>query len=113
MAAMTTALTEFADNGNSRTYTTAGHTASKPKLVIQKRRVAEGNQVVQETSVAVVHATTDPDGQVLPQKVAGTLLFRSPINGDAADVTAVLTILRDICAGDEYGNTVTTQEHLV
>jgi hypothetical protein len=45
MAAMTTVLTEFSNNGNSRTSTLSGHSATSPKLLIEKRRVPEGNQV--------------------------------------------------------------------
>ena len=50
MAAMTTVLTDFSQSGNSRTRTTSGHTAVKPKLVIEKRRVPEGNQTMVEYS---------------------------------------------------------------
>jgi len=112
MAAMTTALTEFSDNGDSRTYTTSGHTVSKPKLVIQKRRVPQGNQTVQETSVSVLHATEDANSLILPQKVSFSAVFRSPIDGQSSDVTAALAIFRDIIAGDEFANAVSTQEYL-
>jgi hypothetical protein len=113
MAAMSTALTEFADNGNSRTYTQAAHTASKPKLVIQKRKVPEGNGTVVESTVSVIDATEDADGIVLSQKVTFQAVVRYPILGDAADVTAALAVFRDIVAGDEFANTVTTQEWLI
>lgn len=112
MAAMTTVLTEFSDNGNSRTYTTSGHTASSPKLVIQKRKVPEGNQTIAESTVSVIHATTDADSQVLSQKVSFTATIRYPIDGQSSDITAVETIFRDIIAGDEFANTVDTQEWL-
>lgn len=112
MAAMLTALTEFSTYGDSRTYTTSGHSASKPKLVIQKRRVPQGNQTVAETSFSVVHATTNAASEVLQQKVAMTVTVRHPIDGSSADVDAALAILRDIVAGDEFANSVTTQEFL-
>jgi hypothetical protein len=112
MAAMSTALTEFADNGNSRTYTTSGHTASLPKLVIQKRRVPEGSATVAESTVSVIHATQDEAGDVLSQKVTMSVSVRYPIDGNSNDVDAVLVILRDIVAGDEFANTVDTQEWL-
>jgi hypothetical protein len=112
MAAMTTALTEFSNNGDSITWTTSGHTASKPKLVLQKRKVPSGSQIVSETTIQVVHATEDDAGEVLPQKVAFEAKVRHPVNGQVADVTAVLAIFRDIVAGDEFGNMVTTQEPL-
>lgn len=112
MAAMTTVLTEFSDSGNSRTYTTANHTTAKPCLVIQKRKVPSGSQTVQEVSFSVVHATEDTNGAILPSKVVFEAIHRSPIDGDAADVTAAKAIFLDIVAGDEFANTVTTQEWL-
>jgi hypothetical protein len=112
MAAMTTALTEFSTLGDSRTYTTTGHTTSKPKVVVQKRKVPTGNQVVSEVSVAVIHATEDDASLILPQKVSMTVTVRSPISGQSTDVDAALVILRDIIAGDEFANAVDTQEFL-
>lgn len=112
MAAMTTALTEFADNGNSRTYTQAAHTVLAPKLVLQKRRVPTGNQTIAEDTITVLSSTTDTDGAVIPQRVTFTATIRRPIDGDADDVTAMLAVFRDVIAGDEFGNTVLTQEFL-
>lgn len=113
MAGMLTALTEFSDNGDSRTYTQAGHTVLKPQLVIQKRRVPQGNQTVAETTVSVISSTEDAAGAVLSQKVTFSVTVRYPISGDSADVTAMLAVLRDIIAGDEFANAVNTQEFLV
>lgn len=113
MAAMTTALTEFADNGNSRTYTRTGHTATKPKLVLQRRTIASGQTSVIEDQVSVLSGTEDVDGVPLAPRVLFTATVRRPINGIAADVTAALAVFRDIIAGDEFGNTVDTQEWLV
>lgn len=112
MAVMTTALTEFADNGNSRTYTYTGHTAAEPRLVLQKRRVPSGDQTVQESTVQVVSSTEDSSGAILASRVSMQVTVRAPIDGIAADLTAVLAILRDIVAGDEFTNTVSTQEWL-
>jgi len=112
MAAMTTALTEFADNGDSRTYTTSGHTASKPKLVIQKRRVPVGNQQMVESTISVIHAPEDSAGAILSNKVAFSAIVRYPLDAIAADITAAETIFKDIVAGDEFLNTVDTQEWL-
>lgn len=109
MAALATALTEFSDNGDSRTYTTAGSTAAKPKLVIQKRIVPVGNKTVAELSVSVVHGTEDPDGLVLPQKVSMVATVRYPIDGDAADIAAALVIFRDVVQSDEFGASITSQ----
>lgn len=112
MAAMTTVLSVFSYNGNARTSTTSGHTAVKPKLVIEKRRVPEGNQTVAEYSMKVVHATTDVDGAVLSNKVSFDCVVRYPLLGDSSDIAAALAVFRDIIAGDEFGNSVTTQEWL-
>lgn len=112
MAAMTTVLTEFANNGNSRTSTTSGHTAVKPKLVIEKRRVPEGQQSISEYSCKVVHATEDADGNVLTSKVSFEAIIRYPVLGQSTDITAVLTLFKDIVNGDEFANSVTTQEWL-
>lgn len=112
MAAQSTALTEFSDMGNSRTYTYAGHTATDPRLVIQKRKVASnGNSVIEDT-VMVVSGTEDAEGIPLASRVSFQATVRRPVNGAAADVTAALAIFRDIVAGDEFGTTVSTQNWL-
>lgn len=113
MAAMTTALTEFADNGNSRTYTYTGHTATEPRLVIQRRKVASTTDSVIEDVVQVLSSTEDSAGDLLASKVLFEAKLRRPANGIAADVTAALAVFRDIIAGDEFTNTVSTQEWLV
>lgn len=112
MAAMTTALTEFSDNGNSRTYTYTGHTASEPRLVIQRRRVPTGQTSVLEDTVSVISSTEDAAGELLASKVNFSVTIRRPVNGISADVTAALAIFRDVIAGDEFTNTVSTQEWL-
>lgn len=110
MAGMATALTEFSDNGNSRTFTTPGHTSVKPKLVIQKRKIPANADGVAETSFIVIHATVDADGNVLSAKESFEVIHRSPVKGDSDDRDAVLAIGRDIVASDEWTNAVTTQE---
>jgi len=112
MAAMTTVLTEFSQSGNSRTSTLTGHTAGEPYLVIEKRRVPDGNQTMAEYSFKIVKATTDANSLVLANKVSFEVVARYPINGDFADATAALAILTDITAGDEFANSVETQEWL-
>lgn len=112
MAAMSTALIEFADNGNSRTYSLPGHTVLKPQLVVQTRKVPTGDQTVAEVKVDVLSATTDANGLTLPSKCLFSVTHRMPILGDAADRTAMLAYFRDIIAGDEFGNSVVNQEWL-
>lgn len=112
MAAMTTVLTGFANNGNSRTSTLSGHTAALPRLVIEKRRVPEGAQAIAEYSCKVIRATDDANDVILNSKISFEAVVRFPVNGQAADVTAVLATFRDIIAGDEFANSVSTQEWL-
>lgn len=109
MAAMSTALTVFADNGNSRTMTISGHTVQRPKVVIQTRIVPTGNQVMQESKLSVVHSTVDADSIVMPERVTFQALYRSPITGASADVTAALAYFRDIVASDEFTAMVNAQ----
>lgn len=106
MAAMTTPLTVFADNGNTRTYVMNDHTVLKPRLVIQKRRVPSGSQTVQEDSVSVISATPDALGAILPQKVSFEVKVKRPTNGTAADTTAMLAVFRDVVNGDEFATMV-------
>lgn len=112
MAGMTTVLTEFSQSGNSRTSTQPTHTAVEPKLVIEKRRVPDGNQTMVEYSVKVVDATTDAAGVILSNKISFEAVVRYPLLGTAADVTAALAVFRDIVASDDFANSVNTQEWL-
>lgn len=112
MPAMATVLTEFADNGNSRTYTYAGHTAAEPRLVIQRRKVATTSTAVAEDVIQVISSTEDTAGELLDSRVLFEIKKRHPVNGIAADLAAALVIVRDIVASDEYTNTVSTQEWL-
>lgn len=112
MAAMSTALTEFSRQGNSSTFTVTGHTAVKPKLVLQKRRVPVGADGVAEDEITVLYGTEDADSALLKSRVMFSAKVRRPVNGAAADVTAALAVFRDVVAGDEFGNTVDTQETL-
>lgn len=112
MAAMTTVLTEFANNGNSRTSTLATHAAIKPRVLIEKRRVPDGNQTMIEYSCKVIFATEDANGAVLTNKVSFECVVRYPLLGASEDVTAALAVFRDVIAGDEFANSVSTQEWL-
>jgi len=112
MAAMTTALTEFSDKENSRTYTVSGHTISKPRLVIQKRKVPSGAQTVSEVSIDVIYGTVDADGAALSNKYSFSVISKGPINGTTADRDAALVVFRDVIAGDEFGTAVSGQLYL-
>jgi len=113
MAAQSTVLTEFSDQGNSRTYTTSTHTAVQPALVLQKRKVPSGATGVAEDNISVIWGTTNSSNVVIPRRVSFQVTIRRPVDGDSADVASALAIFRDIVAGDEFGNTVDTQEYLI
>lgn len=112
MAAMTTVLTEYANNGNSITFTTSGHSAVAPKLVLQRRREAGNGRVVAEVEITVLHGTTDVDSNPIAERVAMSVKSRFPITGKTTDRDAVLAILRDIVAGDEFAASVASLNHL-
>jgi hypothetical protein len=114
MAAMSTALTEFDDSRNSRTWILADHSVMKPRVVIQHRTVPQGSAAsnIAKTSVKVVYGTADTDGNPLEQKVSFEVVPRYPQGADPADIAAALAILRDIVASDEFASTVTTQGYL-
>jgi len=106
MAAMTTVLKKYSDNGNSWKYTIpASHTASKPRMVLQRRREPTGNQVMLELSTTVMYGTTDALGLILPQKASFEVITRRPINGTLSDFTAAWATFADIIVGDEWQNT--------
>lgn len=112
MAAMTTALTLFNMDNNNVTYSYSGHSPSDPRLVIQKRKLAPNADGVAETSIKIVSGTQDAAGDNITPKFTFEAIVRTPINGVAADRDAALVIFRDIIAGDEFSNSVSTQENL-
>lgn len=112
MAAMTTVLTEFSTLGDSRTYTAPSHVVTKPVLVLQKRKVPVGNQVVAEDVITHLQGTVDSAGATLPQKVSFSCTVRRPVDGIAADVTAALALFREIIASDEFTAVVNTQNYV-
>lgn len=110
MAAMTTTLKEFANNGNSRTFSLPGHTIAQPKVLIQKRKVPTSVDGVAEDSVKIVLATTDSAGVILSSKISGEVIIRRPVKGDAADVTDMKAFLLDLINSDEFSAVVTAQD---
>lgn len=113
MAAMSTTLKEFADNGNSRTYTAPGHTVLKPALVIQKRRPAPTNTGAAEDSVKVVFGTLDASGVPHPVKDSIEIIVRRSPSGVAGDLTAAMALAREIFASTNFDGTVSGQLWLV
>ena len=112
MASFLTTITEFSDKENNRTYMVSGHTVAKPKLVIQKRKVAATTTANSESRLMVVYGTEDSAAEPLSSKVVFDAGVRSPANGLAADVTAALAVFRDFVASDEFTAMVTSQAYV-
>lgn len=110
MAAMTTVLQAYASNGNSWKYIIpASHTASKPRLVLQKRKEPVGNQVMKEYVTSIVYGTTDSvSGLIIPQRVAFDISVRSPVNGAAADFNAAFATFIDVVGSTEFAAAIPT-----
>lgn len=109
MAAMTTVLGTFADNGNSRTLEHSSHKAAKPKLVIQKRRVPSGNPAVAEDTITVVYGTEDDTGKYLSQKIHMEFKVRRPLDGIMNDRVDARDLFREIIASDELNDVIEAQ----
>jgi hypothetical protein len=112
MASFATSIAEFSDSENSRTYTVSGHTVQAPKLVIQKRRVAQAADRVSSSTLSVIYGTTDADGVPLSSKVGFTAEVRYPANGQSDDVSAALAVFRDFVASDEFFSLVASQNYV-
>jgi len=111
MAVMTTVLKVFNDSSNTRTYTTPAHTAGLPRIVLQKRKVPTGSQVMLEDSVATFYATKDALNVVMPQRISLGATVRRPLGYTAADLTSALALFREMIASDEFANMVNNQDY--
>lgn len=109
---MSTVLTPFSNQEHSKTSTTPTHTALLPFVVIEKRKVAEGNRTMVEQSNKVVKATQNAASETLANKVSVEIIARYPLEGDSADLTAVLTLVKEIVNSDNFANSISTQEWL-
>jgi len=116
MAAMTTVLTEFSDNGDSRTSTLVDHAFLVPHIVVEKRRVPVGNQVIAEKSTTIIKGMLDADGASIPQKTSMGITVKVPMNADpstlSATLAAELLVLKDIVNGDEFSSSLLSQNWL-
>lgn len=112
MANMTTVLTEFSDNGNSRTFAMPAHTVAEPRLVVQKRKPALTPTAMATDEVSVVYGVKDVDGAILLGKVAFLIQFRRPANAQAGDITSALVMLKEIVNSDNFADVIAAQRWL-
>lgn len=111
MAALATTLVSFSTNGDSKTYTSPGHTAQLPRLVVQKRRVPSKEGAVASMETSIIQGTKDATGAVLSSKVAMSVSVRFPNNIGASqtEIADALALLQDVVASDEFAATIQTQ----
>lgn len=112
MPVITTALTEFSDKENARTFTVAGHTVAKPRLLIQKRKVAPSVNGVALDNLSVVYGTVDAASAPVPQKIVFDVEIRRAPSSLAADVTAALALFREVVNSDEFVAVVNSQNYV-
>lgn len=111
MASYTTVLTVQNDTDNRRVMHIDGHTPSKPRLVIQKRKEAGAEGSAQDT-LDIIYGTEDAAGNLLTSKVGFSVNVRRPNNGIAADLSAALAVFRDMVASDEFTAMVNSQAYV-
>jgi len=110
MAGFTTALAEFSESGSSKTYVaSASHTASAPRLVIQKRRLAEGNRKYYEMEMDIVHGLLDSESLPVATKLSSNLVVKVPTQASELEIDALLVHLRDFVASDQFATAVKKQ----
>lgn len=112
MSTITTALTQFSDGPNARTYSLPGHTVAAPKLAIQKRKVPASTSSVGSSNVQVVYGAFDAAGIPLASKVVFDANVRYPADARSTEITAALAIYRELVASDEFTAMVTGQVYL-
>jgi len=102
MAVMTITLSEYADNGNSRTFAKSGHSFETSRLVVQSRKQPLGNITVGTTDTNVKFTTVNSDGDLLAALINLGVSSRIPRDAVEADVDEAITLLRDFVAADEF-----------
>lgn len=112
MPVISTVLTEFSDKENSRTYTAAGHTVVKPRIVTQKRRIAPSVDGVATDTLSVVFGSVDAVGAPLSTKIAFEVNIRRSPGALPADILAAKTLFREIVASDEFDAVVDSQNYV-
>lgn len=112
MASFTTPLEMYSSNGDSVTYILNDHTAQKPSLVIQSRKVANSASGNIETRVAVVRGTLDSEGALIPSRAMIDISGKYPKHGDFADVQACLATAIDLISSDEFLEALQKQTRL-
>lgn len=112
MPVMATVVTEYSNAENARTYSISGHTVAKPKLLLQKRKIGVVGGASSTDTVEILFGTQDANGTTLPGRISFFLTCRRPVEAIAADVTAAVSVLKDVVGSDEFANMINTQNYL-
>jgi hypothetical protein len=99
----------------TNTLTTRYHGVERPFLVIDKRNTPNfrNPSAVVRRTISVLSYTKDNTGAVQVSPVRIDIDISSPIDYEGADKTDVLTVARDIIAGDEFEGAVLRGEWLL
>lgn len=109
MTAMVTTLSEFADSGDTRTFTAPGHSVLQSYTVVQKRKVANTSQEAATDSLRVVRGAFDASGNALAVKTSFEVVIRRSPIVDATDLSEVKALFREIIASSEFDSVVDGQ----
>lgn len=113
MAALAISLVEYNDATNQRTWTLAGHTVQKPRLVTQKR-VAGSSETgkLANDIVDVVYGTSNSAGELLPGRIGFSVSAKRPVDAVSTDVDAALASFRAIVNSDEFAAMIVSQNYI-
>lgn len=85
-------LKEFADNGNSRTFELAGHTALDTRILVQKRTLAGNTGVLKDTFRCTGTVRDAVTLEILPQVASVYLEIRRPVATPIGDPSVIHTL---------------------
>lgn len=111
----TLTLTEFSDSENARTWVLADHTINEPRVVIQKRKIANPASTgagTQHSELKVVYGTSDADGNPMSQKISIDTVVRYPVGATLADVQAAVDSFQILVASTNFDSLVEKQLYL-
>lgn len=112
MAAFTTVITEHNDSENRRVYAITGHTASMPKLLIQKRKEPTATNKVASDTLMVVYGDEDASAVPIENKCVLEAVIRRSIEGSSTISAAALAVFRDFVASDQFAAIVSGQTYV-
>jgi hypothetical protein len=110
----TTTLTGFSNTENSRKWELAGHTISKPGIVIQKRNNFDNTNLNAQmtSSLKVVQGTVDASGLPMQPKISLECASRVPVGALDGDIDTAIAAYRDFVASTKFLDLVKAQSYI-